>query len=175
MAYCQALLSTIIGSDGTGLTHLSQVPIWFGEFNTVTPATAHASNNYDIPYFVQQVLQFSWAVYSFGRGHFALTISSHNLPFCVKIACDQYKSGRALFREFTLYNRIFISGNEILDYICTAGKTSQIHCYLIHSSQFTNSDATSTFWQLQSTIVAQLCSLHDLHVVLAIVHPDHDG
>jgi hypothetical protein len=175
VAYCQTLLSTIIGSDGPGLTHLSHIPVWFGEFDTITPATAHASNNYNIPCFAQQVLQFSWAVYSFGGGHFALTISSRNLPFCVKIACDQYKSGGALFQEFTSCNRIFISRDEMLDYIRASGDTFQIHGYLIHASQFTDSDATSTFWQLQSTIVAQLRSLHDLQVVVAIVHPDHDG
>jgi hypothetical protein len=89
-AYCQTLLPTIIGSDGTGLIHLSHIPIWFGEFDIITPATTHPSNNYDFPCFAQQVLQFSWSVYSFGGGHFALTISSHNLPFCVKIVCYQY-------------------------------------------------------------------------------------
>ncbi len=104
-----------------------------------------------------------------------MTTSSLNLPFCVKITCDQYESGHALFREFTSCNKIFISGNEMLDYICASGDTSQIHGYLIHSSRFTNSNATSTFWQLQSTIVAQLHSLRDLQVVVAIIHPDHNG
>ena len=54
--YCQTLHSTIIGSDGTGLTHLSHISIWFGELIAVTPATAHIFNNHDIPCFAQQVL-----------------------------------------------------------------------------------------------------------------------
>jgi hypothetical protein len=37
------------------------------------------------------------------------------------------------------------------------------------------SDTTATFWQLQGTIVAQLHSLRDLQVVVAIVLPDHDS
>jgi hypothetical protein len=73
VAYCQTLLSTIIGSDGTGLTHLSHIPVRFGEFDTTTPATAHTSNTYNIPCFAQQILRFRWALYSFGGGHFALT------------------------------------------------------------------------------------------------------
>jgi hypothetical protein len=101
-AYCQALISTITGSNGIGLTHLSHVPVWFGDFNTVTPADAHVLTNHKILSLAQQILQFSWAVYCFGGGHFASTISFHNLPFCVKIACNQYKSGCALFHEFTL-------------------------------------------------------------------------
>ncbi len=90
-------------------------------------------------------------------------------------ACGQYKSGRALFCEFPSCNRIFISGNKMLDYIGASGDTSQIHGYLIHSSWFMDCDATSTFWQLQSTIFAQLCLLRDLQVVVAIVHPNHYG
>ncbi len=56
VAYCHTLFSVIIGSDGTGLTHLSHIPVWFGEFDTITLATSHASNNYNIPCFSQQVL-----------------------------------------------------------------------------------------------------------------------
>jgi hypothetical protein len=57
-AYCHTLLSAIIGigSDSTGLTYLSHIHVWFSDFNTVTLATAHASNNYNIPCFSQQVL-----------------------------------------------------------------------------------------------------------------------
>ncbi len=63
----------------------------------------------------------------------------------------------------------------MLDHIRASGDISQIHGYLIHSLCFKDSDTTSTFWQLQGTIVAQLHSLHDLQVVIAIVLPDHDG
>jgi hypothetical protein len=174
-AYCQALISTITSSKGIGLKHLSHVSVWFGDFNTGTPADAHVSTNHKILSLAQQILQFSWAVYSFGGEHFVSTISSHNLPFCVKIACNQYKSGRALFPEFISCPRIFNSGNKMLDHICALGDTSQIHSYLIHSLCFKDSDTTSTFWQLQGTIVAQLPSLRDLQVVIAIVLPDHDG
>ncbi len=175
MAYCQTLLSTIIGSDGTNLTHLSHIPIWFGDFDTVTPADAYASTNHKNPCFAQQILHFCWAVYSFGGGHFAATISSHNFPFCVKIACNQYESGCALFCEFTSCTGIFNSRNKMLDYICASGDKSQIHGYLIHSIQFTDSDTIATSWQLQGTIVAQLRSLCDLQVIVATVLPNHDG
>jgi hypothetical protein len=63
----------------------------------------------------------------------------------------------------------------MLDHIRASGDTSQIHSYLIHSLCFKDSDTTSTFWQLHGTIVAQLRSLRDLQVVVAIVLTDHDG
>jgi hypothetical protein len=61
-ASCQALISTITGGNGKGLTHLSHVPVWFGDYDTVTPAYAHVSTNHKIPSLAQKILQFSWAV-----------------------------------------------------------------------------------------------------------------
>jgi hypothetical protein len=46
---------------------------------------------------------------------------------------------------------------------------------LIHSLCFQDSETTSTFWQLQATIISQLRTLRDLQVVVAIVLSDHDG
>jgi hypothetical protein len=119
--YCQCLLSSIIQGNSGGMSHLSNVPVRFGDFDTVTPAGAHASTNHKIPCLAQQILQFSWTVYSFGGGHFASTIISRNLPFCVSLVCNQYKSGCALFQEFTPCNAIFASGTEMLDYIHRSG------------------------------------------------------
>jgi hypothetical protein len=61
------------------------------------------------------------------------------------------------------------------DYIHGSRDTSQVHEYLIHFLWFRDSDTTSTFWQLQGTIVSQLRTLHDLQVVVAIILPDHDS
>jgi len=99
----------------------------FGDFDTVTPSSAHASTNHKIPCLAQQVMRLGWAVYSFGGGHFASTITSHNLPFCIKLACDQYESGRAMFREFILRTKIFNNGNEMSDYIRGSGDNSHLH------------------------------------------------
>ncbi len=103
------------------------------------------------------------------------TINSQNIPFRVSLACDQYESGIALFREFTTCTMILASGTELLNYIRASGETSQIHGYLIHSLRFKDSKTTSTFWQLQGMIVSQLRTLRDLQVVVAIVLSDHDG
>jgi hypothetical protein len=143
--YCQTLLLSIVQGNSGGISHLSYVPVRFGDFDTITPAGAHASTNQKNPCLAQQILRFSWAVYSFGGGHFTSTVISWNLPFCVSLACDQYKSGRALFREFTSCNTIFASGTEMLDYIHGSKDTSQIHGYLIHSLCFKDSKTTSKF------------------------------
>ena len=113
-AYCECLQTSITSgvNVNAGTSHLSRVPVQFGDFNTVTPASAHASTNHEIPCLAQQVMRFGWAVYSFGGGHFASTITSRNLPFCIKLACDQYKLGSTLFREFTSCKRSLITGTR---------------------------------------------------------------
>jgi hypothetical protein len=40
---------------------------------------------------------------------------------------------------------------------------------------FQTSDTTTKFWQLQAIIIAQLCLICSLSIVVAIIHPDHDG
>ena len=175
-AYCQNLLSAILDVDLGNGCHLSNHPVKFGDLDSsVTPVSAHASNNNDVPCLASQILHFSWAVYSFGGGHFMSTINSQNIPFQVSLACDQYESGRALFREFTSCTMILASRTELLNYIRASGETSQVHGYLIHLLCFKDSKTTSTFWQLQGTIVSQLQTLRDLQVVMAIVLSDHDG
>jgi hypothetical protein len=173
--HCQSLLTQVLTHSSNGLCHLSVNPITFGEFDTVTPSDGHASTNHEFRCYAQQVLRFSWAVYSFGGGHFASTIATRSLPFCVKLACNQYDFGRALFREFTQCTQIFEHGNDMLNRIRSSGDCSQIHGYLIHSLRFWDSDTSLHFWQLQTSIVAELRALRSLQVVVAIVIPDHDG
>ncbi len=158
--HCQLLFTQVLTHESNGLCHLSVNPITFGEFDTVTPSEGHALMNHEFPCYAQQVLRFSWAVYSFSGGHFASTISSCSLPFCVKLACNQYDFGRALFREFTQCSQIFEHGKDMLNHIRSSGNCSQIHGYLIHSLRFRDSDTTLHFWQLQTSIANCKSSLH---------------
>jgi hypothetical protein len=114
-------------------------------------------------------------VYSFQGGHFDSTIHSWNLPFHIGLAYDPYKSGGLLFQEFKLCRQMFSSAANMLNHICASGNTSVIHGYLIQSQRFQSSEMTMTVWQLQATIIAQLCLIRLLSIVVAIVHPDHDG
>ncbi len=114
-------------------------------------------------------------MYSFGGGHFLSTISSRNLPFHVTLACDQYDYGRALFREFAMSATVLGSSAELLHRLRSSGETGQIHGYLIHSLCFRDSETMAKFWQIQATIIAQLRSLRNLQVVIAVIIPDHDG
>ena len=68
-----------------------------------------------------------------GLSHLSVTPIKFGEPFCIKLACDQYDFGRALFREFTQCTQIFENGKDLLNHICTYGDSSQIHGYLIHS------------------------------------------
>jgi hypothetical protein len=172
--HCQLLFTQVLTHESNGLCHLSVNPITFGEFDTVSPSEGHASTNHEFLCYAQQVLRFSWAVYSFSGGHFASTILSRSLPFCVKLACNQYDFGRALFQEFTQCSQIFEHGKDMLNHIRSSGDCSQINGYLIHSLRFRDSDTTSHFWQLQTSIVNELRALCSLQIVDAIVIPDHD-
>ncbi len=84
-AHCQAIVSAIMVDDCHGLCHLPDVPVWFGNFGQVPPPNLCALNYNKFPCYAQQVLQFSWAVYTFHGGHFALTIQSWNLPFHISL------------------------------------------------------------------------------------------
>ncbi len=69
----------------------------------------------------------------------------------------------------------FGSSSDLLHHIRASGDSSQIHGYLIHSLRFKDSETMSKFWQIQTTIIAQLRTLWNLQVVVAIIIPDHDG
>ena len=62
-----------------------------------------------------------------------------------------------------------------MHHIRSAGETAPIHGYLIHSHPCLSAESTSQFWQTQAAIVAQLRLINRLCVVVAFVHPDHDG
>jgi hypothetical protein len=173
--YCHTLISSVALTFSTGMDYLSNLLVRFGEFETVTPLSAHLSMNNKFPCLAQQVLFFNWTMYSFGGGHFASTIHLQNLPFLITLACNQVELGCTFFYEFTSCSHIFRNRKEMLNHIRASGDSSHIHGYSIHLLQFRDSKTTSTFWQLQSTIVAQLCSLQDLQMVVAIILLDHDG
>jgi hypothetical protein len=174
-SHCQFVLTAMTTHNCHGLSHLSNVSVRFGNFSDgVTPISSHATSNHEIPTDAHRLLHFNWAVYSSGGGHFVSTVSSRNLPFQIVLACDQYDCGCALFCKFTTCPDILSSGNDLLHHIRASGDNSQIHGYLIHSLRFRDSDTTSSFWQLQSSIVAQLRSLRNLQMVVAVVLPNHD-
>ncbi len=77
-------------------------------------------------------------------------------------------------RYFSNCPHLFSSGNELLNHIQALGDNSQVHAYLIYSLRFKDANTTSTFWQLQSTIIAQLGSLQNLQMVVAVIIPNHD-
>jgi hypothetical protein len=161
-----------------GHTHLSNIPIRFGEFNDAHPCPRNGTRkllNSELACYALETQWFDWAVYSFSNGHFPSTIMSHNLPFNVCLVCNPYESGRALFHEFTRSAKVFSSGNDLLNHIRASGDTSVVHGYLVNSYRFQTSEVTTSFWKLQLSIIAQLRLIRLLSVVVAIVIRDHNG
>ncbi len=141
----------------------------------MTLLTSHPLHNDKLSCYAQQILQFSWAMYSFHGGHFVSNIQSWNLPFCISITCNPYKSGCLLFQEFTSCCHKFSSANEMLHHTRASGVTSVINGYLIHLPCFQTSNRTTMFWQLQAAIISQLQLICLLLMIIATIHPDHNG
>jgi hypothetical protein len=176
--HIQSLIINIASSASCGHTHLSIIPIRFGEFTGAHPWPRQAARtllNLEFASYALQTQRFDWAVHFFLKGHFFSTILSHNLPFNICLACDPYESGRALFQEFAISVKVFNSGNDLLNHIRASGDTLIIHGYLVNSYQFQTSEVTTLFWKLQLSIIAQLCLIRLLSIVVTMVHPDHDG
>ncbi len=167
-SHCQSLFLEMVNHNWHGLCHLAHVPVRFGEFEQVTPLDAHKPSNHEIPAYAIRVLRFNWAVYSFGGGHFASTISSRNYATTTSMAAPC--SANSYYAPF-----FFRSGNKMLHHIRSLGDTSQVHGYLIHSLRSWDSKTTSTFWQFQSSIIAQLWTLQNLQMIVALIIPDHNG
>ncbi len=134
--HCQAIVTAALVDNHHGLCHLSNIPVRFGELDRVASTSSRSLHNDEFPCYAMQVLQFSWALYSFQGGHFASTIQSRNLPFHVKLSCNPFESGCSLFQEFTTCRQIFGTANEMLHYIRSSGDTSLVHGYMIHSPRF---------------------------------------
>jgi hypothetical protein len=158
-----------------GLCHLSNIPVRFGNLGWVTLSTSCSLNNHEFTCYALQVLQFSWAVYSFQGGHLASTIQSCNLPFHVKLACNPFKLGCSLFQKFTSCCQVFGTANDMFNHIRSLGDTSVIDGYMIHSPHFQPSNKATKFWQVQATIISDLCLIRSLLIVVATIHPDHYG
>jgi hypothetical protein len=71
--HSQAIISMVMVDNCHGLCHLSNIPVEVGNFGWVTPSTSHSLHNNEFPCNALQVLQISWAVYSFQGGHFTST------------------------------------------------------------------------------------------------------
>jgi hypothetical protein len=169
------IVSSVLVNNCHSLCHLSNIPVKFGNFGRVTLSTSRSLHNDEFPCYAMQVLQFSWAVYSFQGGHFASTIQDCNLQYDVKLACDPFDSKRSLFKEFTSCQFIFGTANEMLNHIRSLGDTSLIHGYIIHSPRFRDSDTTTKFWQVQAGLVVDLRLVRLLWLVITTIHPDHNG
>ncbi len=118
---------------------------------------------------------FDWAAYGFNSRHFVPAISNQGMPFCIVLACDPYSNGRSLFRSMTAYTHILDSALALLNCIRSLGITSKLTSYLIPSHRYITSESTKHFWDIQSQIVAQLCTIRALSLVITFVHPEHDN
>ncbi len=137
--HIQSLISNIVTSVDCGHTHLSIVPIRFGEFDGAHPWPRQAARtllNSEFACYALQTQRFDWAVYSFLNGHFSLAILSYNLLFNICLVCDPYESGRALFQEFATSAKVFNSRNDLLNHIRASGDTLVVHGYLVNSYRF---------------------------------------
>jgi hypothetical protein len=178
--YAGALLLTrIVTSGKMGFTSLSNHPIQFGTFSPanmpdIRPILRVLYNS-DLPIIAYSASHFPWVIYGFNSGHFVSTIKQRNFPFSIRLACNPYARGRALFHEVAKCSTVLPSAGALLDHISASGITSPVNGYLIHSHWYQSSEPTTTFGLLQASIVEQLHAIQKLRLFIAFVHPDHDG
>ena len=175
--------SDALASVATVVEHpyIAHVPIQYGSFPALPHSTGVWSKNNRILYNANitelgwKLSHFAWAVYGFSNGHFFSTIMEKSLPFTIAFACDPLSSGRALFRSIGDCDRILATAPELLHFVRSPDNNSQLHGYLIHSHNLPSSDSTTSFWQTQLAIITQMRLINRLCLVVAFVHPDHDG
>ena len=106
--------------EHAALYHAS--PFWyFADAEPLPVLNLWAMYNSEYASYALQASQFSWAVYNFSNGHFTSTIDSANLSFWIRVGCDTTQSGRSLFGKFAPGARIFSTGNDFLNHICSSG------------------------------------------------------
>ncbi len=136
--YAGALLLTrIVTSGKMGFTSLSNHPIQFGTFSPanmpdIRPILRVLYNS-DLPIIAYSASHFPWVIYGFNSGHFVSTIKQRNFPFSIRLACNPYARGRALFHEVAKCSTVLPSAGALLDHISASGITSPVNGYLIHS------------------------------------------
>ena len=160
---------------GTGLQHLATWPVTFGMQAPSPSSDSCCLYNSDLTSAAGMFARYDWAVYGFNSGHFLLSIRDLGLPFNVVLACDPFANGRALFQEFPNCPTTLFSAPSLLDHVRGSGLTSKMTGYLIHLHQYTTSEPTTKFWELQASIVTKLRLIRSLSIVAAFVHPDHDS
>jgi hypothetical protein len=86
-AHCGAIVSALFIDNCHELCHLANIPVTFGNFEKVTLQLACGLHNDEFPCYAQQVLQFSWAAYSFHGGHFSINcpILKPSLPCLISV------------------------------------------------------------------------------------------
>ena len=152
-----ALMTTIVTQGDEGFTSLCNRPVQFGSLPLQDrKCPIRGLYNAEFPTLAYRATHFSWAIYDFNFGHFVSTILKGNVPFCVLLACDPYKYGRALFSEFVHCPTVLPSVASLLDHIRGLGEQGPIDGYLIHSHCYQTSEPTSRFWAIQASIVLQL-------------------
>ena len=151
--------------------HLANWPVVIS-LSAILPPSSCASKclyNSDITRTTGMLARFTWAIYGFNSGQFLTSINDGGLPFKIVLACDPYVNGRALFRELTDCPTVIDGASALLDHIRASGITSPLSGYM------SSTEPTTRFWDIQSNIVRQLHIIRSLSLVVAFVHPDHDG
>jgi hypothetical protein len=171
------VMQTDFGQPSIGLQHLCNYPVRFGlspQPSSIQPSSTPLYHS-DVTCAASILLHFDWVVYGFNSGHFVSNILKHGLPFCITLGCNPFASGRALFKEVCECPTILSSAPALPDHVCGSGITAPLAGYLIHSHRYSGTDPASKFWEVQANIVLQLHLIRNLSIVVAWVHPDHDG
>jgi hypothetical protein len=173
-----AHVSAFSGDHILGPQNLLNILVYFG--NSPELLVSHTTSacllyNSKIMLAASILAKFDCTIYSVRSGHFASTIQAHSMPFNIILACNPFANGDCFFKEVCAHPTILSSAPALFDHIRGSGITASISGYLIHSHCYTGTESMSQFREVQANIVVPLPLIWPLWIVVAFVHPDHDG
>jgi len=176
--HIQSLITEIVSSFGCGHTHLSNVPIQFGEFNSAHPPPRQAARtllNSEFASHARQAQQFNWAVYLFSNGHFCHQCSLTTCRSKFVSHTTHMSRDNLFFKNLPPLQKSSIQATISLTISARPATHQSSTVTSSTHTVFEPARSPPLFWKLQLSIFAQLRLIRSLSIVVAVAIPDHDG
>jgi hypothetical protein len=133
-------------------TSITNIPIMFTVAEHTGSTRLHHTASASAAF---SLINFNWAIYGFGSGHFHSTCLNRGIPFRIHIAADPTYQGRSFFKSFCKTPVIVDSAINLLKKI-RSDTISKLHGYYIESPQIHESHLQLEFLKIQSTIIQEM-------------------
>ncbi len=133
---------------------VTNVPIMFTVAEPIESTRLHHTASASAAF---SLMNFHWAIYGFGSGHFHSTCLSRGIPFKIRIAADPTYQGRNFFKSFCKVPVIVDSAINLLKKVRTSS-IDNIAGYYIEAPLIHESHLQLEFLKIQSTTIHEMRS-----------------